>query len=71
MTDTSNADTSNSSNTDGTEVHHSETHHTTEPDGTFTDTETQDGKTTVEHGNEHSEGGEYTDSELTVESDGH
>ncbi|MCU1585032.1 MAG: hypothetical protein JWM49_1588 [Microbacteriaceae bacterium] len=36
-----------------------------EPDGTFTDEEYEEGTNTVEHGQEHSEGGDYTDTDFT------
>jgi hypothetical protein len=36
-----------------------------EPDGTFTDEEYEEGTNTVEHGEEHSQGGDYTDTDFT------
>jgi hypothetical protein len=36
-----------------------------EPDGTYTDEEYEEGTSTVEHGEEHSHGGDYTDTDFT------
>jgi hypothetical protein len=36
-----------------------------EPDGTYIDEEYEEGTSTVEHGEEHSQGGDYTDTDFT------